>query len=233
VVPEALAKNELVLPVGAECDRCNSYLGDIDGILAKHPLVSLAAQLLNLPGKRGHARKMIGTAARRPEAKAIAVPVRARKRVTAEGDVWNTTLLVDPAFDDYRFRRALHHLALNAVASTRGVDAALDSRFNNVRRYVREPLKIERWGYGELPLNGASSDILIMLIPDDAMEGVGMRLLGAVFYVDLLNSGHLQAWLDRERHTVPGLRYWDASHRILPGQKWDGKREYELLIDYD
>ncbi|MEO5825929.1 MAG: hypothetical protein ABIR59_08585 [Gemmatimonadales bacterium] len=111
---------------------------------------------------------------------------------------------------------------------------ALEDRFDQVRRYVRQPIGGERWGFAQLPLfSGMSRDIQLLLVPEPSMVAVGMRLFGAVFYIDLLNTGELPAWIERERTGFPDLRYWDPEERIPTSVLWNRKREYEILIDIE
>jgi hypothetical protein len=234
VVPEAVGKNDIVLPPGAECDSCNAYLGQLDNVLAKHPLVALGAQLLRVPGKKGRVRRVIGTVRQAEKERAIAIPVHAEECATRDGSTWRVTPLVDSQFDDFKFRRSLHHVGLNVIAYQRGIEVALESRFDPVRSYVREPKPSEKWGFGQLPLfNGISSEIRLLLVPDQGMVAIGMRLFAAAFYVDLLNSGALPAWIDGEKANSPDLRYWGPADGVPVSQVWDGKPRFEVLIDLE
>lgn len=152
VVPEAVARNDLVLPLGAVCDSCNHYLGRLDSILGKHPLVSLGAQLLRVPGKKGKVRRVMGTVSQEQREHAISIPIAAEPVVSSLGTAWSVTPLVSDEFNDFEFRRALHHVGLNALAHEEGVDRACEPSLHAVRPYVRQPNKGERWGFGQLPL---------------------------------------------------------------------------------
>ena len=46
---------------------------------------------------------------------------------------------VDPKFDMLKFRRALYRVALSTVALHQGVEYALDPKFDEVRRCIRNP----------------------------------------------------------------------------------------------
>jgi hypothetical protein len=235
VLPEAVGKNQLQLPRGAVCDPCNQYLGSLDKVLAKHPLVSLGAQLLQIPGKRGKLRSRIGTVGQLPSERAISIPVRARPIPSTAGSEWEVTPLIDREFDDFRFRRALHHVGLNVIAYLDGVEGALDVKYNDVRRYIRKPSNMrERWGFAQLPLFDAMSREL-KLLREDTPEGmiVTMRLFGALFCVDLTNSGVLIDFVDKMARVHRDLRYYGPSEGIDRELYWDGVDRYQVLIDID
>jgi len=69
VIPEALGPNDLVLPRGAECDKCNHYFGrKLEPNLYRYPGVALALQLWGIHGKKG-LRKRLSTIERTDEGK--------------------------------------------------------------------------------------------------------------------------------------------------------------------
>ena len=54
IIPEALGPNDLVLPGGAECDKCNHYFGrKLEPNLYRYPGVALALQLWAFTERRG------------------------------------------------------------------------------------------------------------------------------------------------------------------------------------
>jgi hypothetical protein len=69
VIPEAPGPNDLVLPRGAECDKCNHYFGrKLEPNLYRYPGVALALQLWGIHGKKG-LRKRLSTIERTDEGK--------------------------------------------------------------------------------------------------------------------------------------------------------------------
>ena len=69
VIPEALGPNDLVLPRGAECDKCNHYFGrKLEPNLYRYPGVAFALQFWGIHGKKG-LRKRLSTIERTDEGK--------------------------------------------------------------------------------------------------------------------------------------------------------------------
>jgi hypothetical protein len=234
VVPEAVGRNNLVLPVGAVCDSCNQYLGRLDSTLAKHPLVSLGAQLLRIHGKGGKVRRVIGTVAQEESEHAVSIPVKAESVQTRDGTEWRVTPLVDRDFRDYEFRRALHHVALNTIAYRDGAGYACEPVFDAVRRYIRQPRKKERWGFGQLPLfDQLSPNIKLLRQAAGNALFVGMRLYAVVFWVDLLGSDALPSFVEKEQRSHPDLRYFGPAEGIPSEMIWDGENDYRVFIDLD
>src|SRR2546425_566393 len=68
VFPEALVQNDLLLPPGAVCTKCNQYLGhELDAALLHHTWIGFCVQFLALPGKKGRPRDRIGRVARQAD----------------------------------------------------------------------------------------------------------------------------------------------------------------------
>lgn len=144
VLPEVLAQNELTLPVGSECDACNNYFGNkLDINLARYPDVAFAIQLLGAPGKRGKPREKLGGLTRQrvdEQTVRLGMKVRGRLRVQHDGrHIIEGRVPPEPGFDFRCFRRALHHVGLNYVAAAAGPLAALDPKYDAVRRYIKNP----------------------------------------------------------------------------------------------
>jgi len=60
VLPEGVVANNVLMPAGSKCDRCNRYLGKLDSALCNHPLVAFSVQAFSLPGKERKPRKRLG-----------------------------------------------------------------------------------------------------------------------------------------------------------------------------
>lgn len=204
VLPEAIAQNSMVLPVGAVCDGCNHYLGhELDSALAAHPVLSLLIQFLRLPGKRGRRRDTVGNVASGVHPNGITIPC-AEPKITAAPDGTRSATVVPllaPTFDLLRFRRALHHVGLNALAMRDGVERAYESQYDEVRRYVRKPYKHESWPYGQYInlAKGIARDITVVLLRSDKSEFPTLIVgKAAVFGVDLRGSGALAGIVEHE-----------------------------------
>jgi len=71
-------------------------------------------------------------------------------RVNAEGkNTVRVLLMPPPTFDLLKYRRALHHIAFNAVASIVGEAQVLRPEFDSLRKYLRSPKRGEAWTYAE------------------------------------------------------------------------------------
>jgi HNH endonuclease len=151
VIPEALGANKITLPRGAECDKCNHYFGrKLEPMLYRYPGVALALQFWGIRGKKGRLRKKLG-AVERTEAGDTRFGIHSPQvqtdkygRRTAFMD-----LPPDPDFDMLEFRRALYRIALSTVAMLQGAEYALDPKFDDVRRYIRNPKPGEAWPFAQ------------------------------------------------------------------------------------
>lgn len=204
VAPEALGPHGLVLPVGAVCDACNHYLGhELDSALVAHPVVALFVQFLGIPGKDGRTRTQLGGVRRDIHPNTITIPTSAPVwHVNADGSRGVTVRpLLPREFSLSRFRRALHHVALNTLATQDGVERVLESDFDPVRAYIRHPRKGERWTYAQYVNlgQGLAPDLLLYLARHETSEIVSM-LIGkaAAFAVDLLQTGELAKWAEKD-----------------------------------
>ena len=69
LIPEALSPNDLTLPSGAECDKCNHYFGrKPEPNLCHYPGVAFALQFWGIHGKK-ELRKRLSTIERTDEGK--------------------------------------------------------------------------------------------------------------------------------------------------------------------
>jgi hypothetical protein len=114
VIPEALSANDMTLPRGAECDKCNHYFGRTDAGETKFS---------------GHSPQ---------------IETDDKGRCTIYLDV-----PADPEFKMLEFRRALYRITLSTVAMLHGAEYALDPRFDEVRRYIRNPKPGEAWPFAQ------------------------------------------------------------------------------------
>lgn len=203
VAPEGLGPHDLTLPLGAVCDACNNYLSRLDTAFLAHPVVSLAIQFLGVHGKDRRPRAQLGNVRRDVHPGTITIPV-AEPIVVAHPDGSRTatvTPLVAREFDLSRFRRALFHIAFNTVAAQDGVERVLGSTFDSARRYIRAPLKNERFAFAQY-INlerGFAPDLLLYLGRHKEAEIAAIMVAkAAVFAVDLADTGQLSAWAAKE-----------------------------------
>jgi hypothetical protein len=235
VFPEALKHNSDVLPVGAVCDACNNYLGELDRIVAAHPFVSLAIQFHGVPGKRRRARDRVGGIDRTVHPGGITIPCSEPIETVAPSGrrTWTVQPLLDPSFDLYRFRRGLHHIALNLVAQTDGVERVYDSSFDRAREYVRRPKPRECWDYAQYVISLEQIDNVVLggIYKSEVDEFVGLRLFNVALFVDLLTVGRLEPFIKATQPTgtiIVGPDYATQAKRPVAG-----RRQYRLTIETD
>ena len=235
VFPEAVKRNSDVLPIGAVCDACNNYLGELDRIVAAHPFVSLAIQFHGVPGKRGRARDRVGGIDRTIHPGGITMPcTEPTETVSPNGErSWRVQPLLDPSFDLDRFRRGLHHIALNLVAQMDGVDHVYDSRFDRVREYVRRAKPSERWEYAQYVISLEQIDNIVLggIYKSEVDEFVGLRVFNVAFFVDLLTVDRLGAFI---KATQPaGTIIVGPAYDTRARSRASGGRQYRLAIETD
>jgi len=231
VIPEALAQNDWVLPLGAVCDKCNHYLGKLDVVLASHPLIALGVQWLRLPGKNRKVRQVVGNVEQAPEESGIHVPTRPPHTTFPPGGRQTSIEVLAPrTFNGPRFRRALHHVGLNLVALTDGPEAVLGPEFGDVRRYIRQPKPNERWAFAQMQLlNSISPEVRLLLHGRNDSTFVGLRLFAGLFWVHLHNTGDLEAFV-REQESTPDLTYVGPNDRLPREGPKQGKKRYRMTI---
>jgi hypothetical protein len=115
VIPEALSPNDLTLPRGAECDKCNHYFGrKLEPNLYRYPGVAFALQFWGIHGKKG-LRKRLSTIERTDEGKTQASGHSLKIETDKEGRrTIYLDLPTDPDLDMLEFRRALYRIARSA-----------------------------------------------------------------------------------------------------------------------
>ena len=131
-MPEALSPNDIVLPKGAECDKCNQYFGNkLEPMLYRYPGIALALQLWGIRGKKGRHRKQLGNVVRTAagDIKFGGDLHKIEKDVFGRRTIY-LDLPPDPNFHMLDFRRALYRIALSTVALLESEQYALDSKFD-------------------------------------------------------------------------------------------------------
>ena len=158
VIPEALSPNDLTLPRGAECDKCNHYFGrKLEPNLYRYPGAAFALQFWGIHGKKG-LRKRLSTIERADEGKTQASGHSLKIETDKEGRrTIYLDLPTDPDFDMLEFRRALYRIALSTVAMLEGADYALDPKFDEARRDFAVPLCDDSTFATDAPQGGAQA----------------------------------------------------------------------------
>lgn len=194
VAPQALIPSDTYLPLGAECDSCNEYAGQLEAAFIHHNRVWPILIFLGIPGKKQRPRKRLGHLVR--DGDSISVGVRKVEKITFTRDTVEIQMGDPPEFNDLKFRRGLHHMAFNYLAWKKGVEYVLHPQFDNVRRYVRWAKPGEAWAYAQVmyPDDRPNKKLRLTLI--DNAPGCIVRFISFLdeFYVDLLNTGSLHEW---------------------------------------
>lgn len=247
VITQGLGQNRNTFPRGIICDDCNSYFGStLEPALLRHPTLASDMHRLNVPGKAGTLRPILGNW-RRSSDGSYWVPMAPPEN---GGEHLGKPLVImlpilDPQFDQFRFRRGLHMLAFNVLshlhASGQVTDPFYnprDPRYDAVRTYIRAPKSPrEAWPFVERydpPPGGGQTAVHVFPRSDHGLIG-RIRAFSFEFYVDLLNTGKLLRWieaqgLDGTTLVPPGTRYpaSPTMKEVLPEKRWwlrlsDGK----------
>ena len=209
VIPEAIGANELILPAGAVCEPCNSYFGQtLDPMLVLYPGNAVTLQFWGIAGKGRKPRQQLGSIRRAPEDGSTSLQGHSLRVETGEDGkrtvYWD--LPIEPKFQMLKFRRSLFYIALNTVALTQGVEYALDSRFDEVRRYVRKPHPREAWPFarGRVPGSSVPRRVNARYCEKGRREVIVLDLLECVFAVALCDDGTFAASAAVEGHEFIG-----------------------------
>ena len=207
VIPEALSPNDLTLPRGAECDKCNHYFGrKLEPNLHRYPGVAFALQFWCIHGKKG-LRKRLSTIERTDEGKTQASGHSLKIETDKEGRrTIYLDLPTDPDFDMLEFRRALYRIALSTVAMLEGADYALDPKFDEARRYIRNPKTGEAWPFaqGQTPLPSIPRSAQLHYTEKGRREVVLFQLLNNIFAVPLCDDGTFATDAPKAGHKLVG-----------------------------
>lgn len=148
VVPEGILYNNVVLPLGAECDDCNNYASTLENSIIHHNRVWVPIMMGRVPGKNKKKRKQIGN---------ISVDHRNNSFNLSANLEWISVKkgrhVVQcpnhPQFNNNKFRRGLYHIAFNYAAWKLGVSCVHLKKYDNIRKYVRYAKPNELWPYGQ------------------------------------------------------------------------------------
>ena len=198
IFPEAIVANDVLLERGVVCDSCNQYLGSLDQAVVAHQSMYGVIQALSLPGKTGKLRKELGITKRNnPEDPyEVVIPGEFFQIETKEG---RPHIIVNPphgaGYSDLKFRRALHHVAFNYLASTLPPARVHSPEFDSVRRYIRKPDHRETWPYSFLKAKKPQHFLSASILYEGPGLTVGLSILGHLFCVDMLNTSKLHEWV--------------------------------------
>lgn len=147
VIPESLGFKE-TLPKGYVCDECNNYFANIDNVILHNRFIALQVGIEQIPGKKDKIRREIGNKLSFPEkghfsltSDTLNIPSGKLK------ESYEFKFSQDKVFNEIEFARGIHKIAFNLYAFDRGRRASLNQKFDNLRRYIRNPDKKEFWKY--------------------------------------------------------------------------------------
>ena len=109
------------------------------------------------------------------------------------------------------FRRALYRIALSTVAMQEGAEYALEPKFDEVRRYVRNPKPGEAWRFaqGQTPLPSMPRSAQLRYTEKGRREVVLFQVLSNIFAVPLRDDGTFATSAPEAGHSVVGPEVTD------------------------
>lgn len=182
-------------------EDCNHYLGKLDSTLILHNHISLVLQMFGIPGKGDSVRRQIGYATRSAQNRGFKVRQDDLSKITISPQRVLINAKDPPGFDDLKFRRALHHIAFNYLALIVSPAAVLDSKYDAVRKYIRSPSRDEKWPYLQVIGSHSKHFASIQRRLCALAEIVTIQIIVDDFYADLLNTGTLFDWGEKN---IPG-----------------------------
>jgi hypothetical protein len=198
-VPEGILANDEILPLGAECDNCNQYASKLETAFVFHNRIWVPIMLARVPGKNSKLRKRMAYYEANDETRKFLVTFR--DKWVREENGKNVIYWPNPKeYCNLKFRRALYHIGMNYIVWKFGWDKALENVFDETRRYVRYAKKDEEWSYGQVsyPDENIRKKLSICLVEEAPGLTVKLGLFIDDFFVDVLNTGKLNGWLEAE-----------------------------------
>jgi hypothetical protein len=196
IVPEAFLQNDVTLESGTECDECNNFAAGLEQAFVYHNRIWTQIMTLRVPGKNGKKRKQMAHYSADDKAEMLAIRYLPRWSTEADGE--KKISFPNPSeYSDSKFRRCLGHISLNYIAWKFGWQVALESRFDELRRYVRYSSQKKRWTYGQVSHDDSQPRRRLGLGLACGAPGLTIRLESFIddFYFDPLKSSELEAWL--------------------------------------
>lgn len=196
IVPESLLQNDVTLELGVECDECNNYASKLEKAFVYHNRIWTQIMLLGAPGKNGKRRKRMANYSADEESKLLSIRFHSSWATEADGNL--KIHMPNPSeFCDSKFRRCLGHISLNYLAWKFGWNVALESRFDELRRYVRYGSQEKRWPYGQVSYDDSRPRKRLAIGWVQDAPGLTVKLESYLddFYFDPLQSCELEAWV--------------------------------------
>lgn len=192
-LPEAIFTNDCVMPPGAQCDGCNSYLKRLDSSLASYSGISLWIQALGLPGKKGRSRQQLGWFQRAPDQAQPTFRIQPEgiHHIDTKGQKPIVAVRTPSGWKPSEFHRALHCVAFNVLSFHLSEQQLLDPLFDPVRNYVRRPHRGEVWAYSVAILGTQYVHGIDISVLGPPSWRVLLRFFNQMFAVELVPTGAL------------------------------------------
>jgi hypothetical protein len=148
IIPDSLGYKD-TLPKGWVCDECNNYFSDIDNSILHNRFIALLVGTKQIPGKKGKIRNQIGNKLSFPEKDHFSL--ESDTLIIESGKVkenYDITFSQDKVFNRFKFARGIHKIAFNLYVNNKDQKWALNPKFNNLRKYIRDADKNDFWKYG-------------------------------------------------------------------------------------
>lgn len=198
IVPESFLQNDVTLPLGTECDDCNNFASTLEQSFVYHNRIWTQIMIHRVPGKKGRGRKRMSHYSADDKNGVLTIRFRSSWANESNGSR-HVQFPNPPEFSDSKFRRCLGHISLNYVAWKFGWHVALESRFDELRRYVRYGSQSKRWPYGQVSYDDSLPRRHLGIGWVQDAPGLTIRLESFIddFYFDVLKTGELKTWIGR------------------------------------
>lgn len=103
------------------------------------------------------------------------------------------------AYSDFKFTRALYHIAFNFLANEKGLDHVLEEKYDFIRNYIRFPQKNEIWQYAQ-DMFSKDKDRPVIGAKIISNNIICLNILSNDFYIDIFNEGYLEPWCRENIH---------------------------------
>lgn len=136
-LPQALGTSAYSLPAGDVCAACNAYLSDLDQNFCNHHHLAGMIVFGQVPGTKNRTRISVA-----PDLSFD--PARHHLAMTGGRGTFEDGVLTMRAdgntrFDNWKFSRGLHRIALGVLALSTSASIALEAQYDSTRKYVRSP----------------------------------------------------------------------------------------------
>lgn len=191
---------DVTLPGGYVCSDCNNYFADMDKVILLNRYIALTVGTEKIPNRSGKIRRQIGERLTFYEGRSFELKMGPRR---IKSGVTKLTFTAEQSkeFDERLFARGIHKIAFNCFAKKYGQMAALNIKFDKLRRYIRSAEKAELWSYAVMPASRLGLAYKIFKYPGHSEWGwiVNIHLISLLFRVAL------EGWKDELKPQGQGV----------------------------